>query len=222
MPAAPGRSVSRATRLALLLLVLAACRPDVQAVRAVHPATPAARRVAPAANRAIFARTAINPPAQAVAEPAVAAREPSAPREPGTAREAVAMIAPTRGSAATGSVRFREVEGGVELVARIENLAGRHVYNIHVHGDCTAPDASSAGPLLDVTARVGDTVTHDLGVLRDQGRLTAIHDTRIETVSLDALVGRSIVVMSRSDNPYIAPNKRTDIRVGCGVIKALR
>jgi Cu-Zn family superoxide dismutase len=210
--------VSRATRIASLLLVLAACGSEVRAVRpttTAHAGVPGAHPERPA--------HPAQPASQVAAEAPTAASETPGASEPGAPREAIAVIKPTRGSAATGSVRFREVDGGLEVIATIENLAGRHVYNIHTRGDCSAFDASSAGPRLELAAAAsGDTIAHDLGELRDEGKLTATQDTRLEAVSLSAIVGRSIVVITRSDNPYIPPGKRVDVRVGCGVIKAVR
>ncbi len=211
------KAVSVGTLAALALVT--ACRSEARPVTPTTPhrasvvkqSTPRASQPEPGPPD--ITNTAIVIPADS---PLAAAMPPQALG----AREAIATIAPTKGSYAVGSVRFREVDGGLEVIASVANLAGRHVYNVHVTGDCTASDASSAGDKLELTpAGDGDTITRDLGELRDAGGLTASHDTRLETVSLDALIGRSIVVILKSDNPYIPASKRTNERVGCGVIK---
>src|SRR5262245_3828607 len=57
-----------------------------------------------------------------------------------------ADIKPTQGNTVKGEVRFYKVADGVRIVARLEGLSpGRHGFHVHEKGDCSAPDASSAG-----------------------------------------------------------------------------
>src|SRR5512144_3397262 len=67
------------------------------------------------------------------------------------AKEAIAVINPASGSACKGIVRFMQETGGVKAVADIEGLAPNSSHGFHVHefGDCSAPDASSAGSHYD-------------------------------------------------------------------------
>ena len=61
---------------------------------------------------------------------------------------AVAVLHPTKGNQATGIIHFQPVsDGKVRVTATVENLAPNSVHAIHIHefGDCTAPDATSAG-----------------------------------------------------------------------------
>src|SRR4051794_24644057 len=51
------------------------------------------------------------------------------------------------GSAATGTGVFVEVPEGVKVTIRVAGAApGRHGIHLHWKGDCSAPDAESAGP----------------------------------------------------------------------------
>ena len=60
--------------------------------------------------------------------------------------KAVAVLSPASGSAVKGTVTFTKVEGGVKVVADLEGLTpGDHGFHIHQFGDCSAPDATSAG-----------------------------------------------------------------------------
>src|SRR5688572_23235524 len=109
----------------------------------------------------------------------------------GCNRQAVATIAAFSGHYAKGTVRFREVDNGLEISATIDNLPGRHVYSVHATGDCSNPDA--IGAQLDVlgNGRVKPEHAGELGELRDEGKLTSVHATFLEGASLDALVGHA-------------------------------
>jgi len=68
----------------------------------------------------------------------------------------VAKVAPTSGNNAKGEVRFYKVDGGVRVIASIEGLKpGKHGFHVHEKGDCSAPDAASAGepPPVDPSPR---------------------------------------------------------------------
>src|ERR1017187_4607437 len=60
--------------------------------------------------------------------------------------KAVAALSPTKGSNVSGTVTFTKVDGGVKIVADVTGLTpGLHGFHIHEFGDCSAPDAMSAG-----------------------------------------------------------------------------
>ena len=60
--------------------------------------------------------------------------------------KAVAVLAPASGSSVAGTVTFTKVDGGLKIVADVTGLKpGEHGFHIHEFGDCTAPDAKSAG-----------------------------------------------------------------------------
>src|SRR4051794_6438007 len=66
--------------------------------------------------------------------------------KPEPAPIAVAVLNPTQGNGANGSVSF--VQQGEQLMvdARIDGLTpGMHGFHVHEKGDCSAPDAMSAG-----------------------------------------------------------------------------
>ena len=59
---------------------------------------------------------------------------------------ATASLAPTKGNQAAGNVTFIQKGEKVVVDARITGLTpGLHGFHIHEKGDCTAPDAVSAG-----------------------------------------------------------------------------
>jgi superoxide dismutase, Cu-Zn family len=62
-------------------------------------------------------------------------------------KRAVAVVHPTAGHQARGVVHFVETGGKVRVAADLEGLAPnqKHGFHIHEFGDCSSPDASSAG-----------------------------------------------------------------------------
>src|SRR5437660_11846197 len=66
--------------------------------------------------------------------------------------KATAKLEPKSGSKATGTVTFTKAGDEVQVVADVENLKpGKHGFHIHEKGDCSAPDAASAGPHFNPT-----------------------------------------------------------------------
>ena len=138
-----------------------------------------------------------------------------------------AKIEPTQGNTAKGEVRFYKVGGGVRVVAQLEGLSpGRHGFHIHEKGDCSAPDASSAGghfnptgaphgaPTADKTHRHAG----DLGNIEAGPDGKASYD-RVDTV-LDyaQLQGLSVLVHAGEDDYTTQPSGNSGARIGCGVI----
>src|SRR5262245_3363638 len=67
---------------------------------------------------------------------------------------AMAELTPTSGNIAKGTVRFLQKGELVVAEADISGLAPDSVHGFHIHenGDCSAPDASSAGAHFDPAA----------------------------------------------------------------------
>lgn len=150
-------------------------------------------------------------------------------REKQPVKEAIAVLHSTRGNEVTGVVRFVEVEGrrGVDVFAVAHGLdAGPHAYHVHAYGDCSAEDATSAGPHFHFFGSSFDKevgiVTGNLGELRkhEQGP-TSTHRARIENASLQgefSIIGRAVVVHEHGNNPDVTPDGGAGARLACGVI----
>ena len=213
--------VHLANAASLIAAVLAGCTP----VAHVPPRAP----VEPAPRAAITLRVERPVKARTVAPTShfgfPGAASPASARDcvrTGCNRQAIATIAAFSGHYAKGTVRFREVDNGLEVSAAIDNLPGKHVYSVHVTGDCSSP--SAIGAQLDVLGdgRVKAEHAGELGELRDDGKLTSVHSTFLEGASLDALIGHAIVIEWRSDNPFLDAKHRVPARVGCGVVGIAR
>ncbi|CAN5626315.1 superoxide dismutase family protein [soil metagenome] len=73
----------------------------------------------------------------------------------GTAQRAVANLAAASGTLVSGRVELRAVPGGVHASGTIGGLRrnGTHLLQVHARGDCSAVDASSAGPAFEAAGR---------------------------------------------------------------------
>lgn len=148
-------------------------------------------------------------------------------REPVQVMEAIAVMRPTAENQAIGVVRFRVVDNGdVEVTAAIDGLPpGGHAYHVHVFGDCSAIDASSAGPHFNYTGSSFDQdvpmITGNLGDLLPRNGRTATHHARIPGATLQgpfSIIGRSVVIHEHPNNPAVTPDGGAGRRIACGVI----
>jgi len=68
--------------------------------------------------------------------------------------KATAQLESKSSSQVTGTVTFTKVGDEVQVVADIQNLKpGKHGFHIHEKGDCSAPDAASAGAHFNPTMK---------------------------------------------------------------------
>ena len=138
-----------------------------------------------------------------------------------------AIVLPTQGNHANGEVRFYKVEGGVRVVAKIDGLSpGKHGFHVHDKGDCSAPDASSAGghwnpdgaPHGAPTAPRGARHAGDLGNLEAGADGIARYDRVDSLLSYAQLTGLSVLVHKGEDDYVTQPSGNSGARIGCGVV----
>lgn len=138
-----------------------------------------------------------------------------------------AAVGPTQGNRANGEVRFYKVDGGVRVVAKIGGLSpGKHGFHVHEKGDCSAPDASSAGghfnpdgaPHGAPTSPRGARHAGDLGNLEAGPDGTARYDRVDALLDYAQLTGLSVLVHAGEDDYVSQPAGNSGARVGCGVI----
>jgi Cu-Zn family superoxide dismutase len=146
----------------------------------------------------------------------------------GDLRHACALLHPTAGSKVEGRILFEAEGDRVEVSGRITGLSpGRHGIHIHTYGDCSAPDAESAGHHFNPTHQdhgaPGDPIRHvgDLGNLDagDDGVVNfKLTDARIALEGPDGILGRAVIVDARPDDLKSQPNGESGARLACGVI----
>jgi superoxide dismutase, Cu-Zn family len=138
-----------------------------------------------------------------------------------------AGIGPTQGNTAKGEVRFYKVDAGVRVVAKIDGLSpGKHGFHVHEKGDCSAPDASSAGghfnpdgaPHGAPTAPRGARHVGDLGNLEAGPDGTARYDRVDALLDYAQLTGLSVLVHAGEDDYVSQPAGNSGARIGCGVV----
>lgn len=142
--------------------------------------------------------------------------------------EATAVLYPTEGNTAEGTVIFYKIKGGVRVVVDMKGLTpGKHGFHIHENGDCSAPDATSAGghfnPGMHEHGGPMDGKRH----VGDMGNITAdaqgnAHldyiDTGMTFKGEDSIIGKSIIVHQNEDDLKTQPTGNAGPRIACGVI----
>jgi Cu-Zn family superoxide dismutase len=142
--------------------------------------------------------------------------------------KAVATLSPTKDSKVSGEVTFTKIEGGVKVSAHFSGLAaGTHGFHIHEFGDCSAPDATSAGGHFNPGAhkhggpKDADHHAGDLGNIEAGADGTATLEATDATITMegpDGIVGRGVIVHANADDFKTQPTGNAGGRVACGVI----
>ncbi len=137
----------------------------------------------------------------------------------------VAVVHPTEGNNAAGTVIFEPADNGVRVRAEIEGLSeGKHGFHIHQYGDCTASDGSSAGghynPANKPHGAPDDAERHmgDMGNIEANAQGLATIDYVDDTIELNSILGRAVVVHGGEDDLTSQPSGDAGPRLGCGVI----
>jgi superoxide dismutase, Cu-Zn family len=143
----------------------------------------------------------------------------------------VADLRPTKGNKTVGKVFFSEGFGKVKVVAHVTGLDpnSKHGFHIHEFGDCTAPDAASAGGHYNPeghqhAAPGAETPAHagDLGNIETDAKGVGKFEIEISNVSLagtlNPIVGRGVIVHKNADDLISQPTGGAGDRIACGVI----
>lgn len=147
----------------------------------------------------------------------------------GVAPEAgIAILQEANDSGVHGVVHFEPAASGVRVVTEVAGLpAGRHAYHVHLYGDCSAKDATSAGTHFNFVGSSTDPpddierITGNLGELVSEGAEPVRHQALVELASLagpKSIIGRAVVVHARGNDPDSPPIGDAGARIACGVI----
>jgi Cu-Zn family superoxide dismutase len=153
---------------------------------------------------------------------------PGAPAAPKKVSRAVAVLEPTQGNNAAGTVWFTSGPGGVTVKASLKGLAaGNHGFHVHEFGDCTAADGASAGghfnPKGSPHGAPTDAARHagDLGNVQAAADGTATLEWKDSAMKLDGpdgVIGHAVIVHASPDDMKTQPTGNAGGRVACGVI----
>jgi Cu-Zn family superoxide dismutase len=145
---------------------------------------------------------------------------------------ATAQMKPTAGNTATGTVQFEQKGGKVVVTAAVSGLKpdSEHGFHVHEKGDCSAPDAMSAGghfnPGGSPHGRYDKNERHagDMPNLRADaaGTVRVMWETDQFSVASGekAVIGRSVVIHRDPDDYASQPAGNSGPRLACGVIAA--
>ena len=144
-------------------------------------------------------------------------------------KQAIVALNPTEGSKCHGIVRFTEQGTSVKVVADIQGLTPgqKHAMHIHQFGDCSTPDAMSAGGHYNPEGHEhglpekDNRHAGDLGNLQadDQGKVhyeITVHNISIAGTK-NPILGRSVIVHAKPDDGG-QPVGNAGARIACGAI----
>lgn len=175
-------------------------------------------------------------PAPAGDSPAVAtATEPSA--TPGssatgeTTAQAAVQLAATRGNTANGGLKISAAGSGVHISGMVQGLQPSSEFGFHFHekGDCSAPDATSAGAHFNPTdQKHGDPRTQPhhagdmLNVRSDAQGVAEVSidnpDVSLQTGQPNDIEGKALVMHAKPDDYKTQPSGNSGDRIACGVV----
>src|SRR3954454_10538579 len=145
------------------------------------------------------------------------------------ATKATCKLESKSGSKVTGTVTFTKTGDDVQVVADITGLTpGKHGFHIHEKGDCSAPDASSAGAHFNPTMKHHggpesmDRHEGDLGNITADASGKAHLDWKgkMSLSGKDSIIGKSVLVHEKEDDLKTDPSGNSGARIACGVINA--
>lgn len=143
--------------------------------------------------------------------------------------KAKAVLNPTKDHQASGWVMFETRNGKMHVWGEVSGLApGAHGLHIHMYGDCSAPDGTSAGDHFaglnsQQHGAPGDAQHHtgDMGNIQADAAGVAKFDTEfgpMEFVGLHGILGRGVIVHEKGDDLKTQPSGASGPRIACGVI----
>lgn len=137
-------------------------------------------------------------------------------------------------STAVGELEFSASDGSVSITGELAGLTPgkEHAFHVHEVGDCSAPDATSAGshfnpagaPHGPPTVAPNERHVGDMpNLLADaQGRATvtaSIMGATLRDGGPNDLIGRAVIVHADRDDYVTQPTGNAGGRIACGVIR---
>ena len=146
---------------------------------------------------------------------------------------ATVQLAATQGHTAAGTLNVAAEGDGVRITGTVQGLPPNGEFGFHIHekGDCSAPDASSAGPHFNPAnaehgnPEAGSHHAGDMLNVKSDAQGVAQVDVRATGVSLHSsqphdVAGRAVVLHEKADDYQSQPAGNSGARIACGVITA--
>lgn len=142
---------------------------------------------------------------------------------------AMAPLQAKSGSKVGGSVWFSQQGANVRVVARVTGLTPNQEHGFHVHetGDCSAPDAMSAGGHFNPGGQPHgpQSAPHhggDMPSLKADANGNAEATFMMEGVTVDTgaagVMGKAVIVHTQPDDYKTQPTGNAGGRIACGLI----
>lgn len=160
-------------------------------------------------------------------------KEPEAAKPAAMPAKAGGKLESKSGSKVTGQVTFTRTPDN-KMIATVEVAGatpGLHGVHVHQNGDCSAPDASSAGGHLNPAGVMHGgpaSANHHLG---DLGNINVAADGRgLLSMTLvgitmndgpNGILNKSVVVHEKEDDLKTDPSGNSGARVACAVVKPM-
>ena len=151
--------------------------------------------------------------------------------EHGAGEKASATLDSRSGSNVKGTVNFVSRGHDVLVNAKFSGLKpnAEHGFHVHEKGDCSAPDATSAGghfnPDTKTHGMPGSGVSHagDMPNIKSDANGNAVYSARLSGFAINngsnGILGRAVVVHRDPDDYKSQPAGNSGPRVACGLIK---
>jgi Cu-Zn family superoxide dismutase len=137
-------------------------------------------------------------------------------------------LRPASGTKIAGNLTFAQVGGRVRVTGEITGHApGTKGFHIHEKGDCSAPDAMSAGghfnPAKTHHGAPGAGHAGDMGNLEFDASGKAVVNLMVSGISVskeapNGIIGRAVIVHVGTDDLKTDPTGNAGGRGACGVI----
>ena len=143
---------------------------------------------------------------------------------------ASAMLSPTSGSTATGTVNLMQlVDGSVRVTVDLTSVPpGIHGFHIHDKGDC-GDNGNAAGGHFNPAKIAHGAPSADPHHAGDFGNVTADPDGRVHaelttrSVTVEAgpnsAVGHAVILYASPDDLVTQPTGNAGARIACGVVQ---
>ena len=151
--------------------------------------------------------------------------------EQGTGQKASANLESKSGSQAKGEVNFVWQGNDVLINGKFSGLKPNSEQGIHVHekGDCSAPDATSAGGHFNPETKMhgvpdsGMNHAGDMPNIKSDANGNAVYTAKLHGFAVNTgpngIIGRAVVVHKDPDDYKTQPAGNSGPRIACGVIK---
>ena len=144
---------------------------------------------------------------------------------------AMCTLSPASNSQTMGWVKFTQRKSYVRVEGEITGLTpGKHAFHVHEKGDCSAPDAVSAGGHYNPTDKIHGAPTSKDRHVGDLGNIMAdkdgtakfkFTDSVIQLTGANSILNKALIIHADKDDLKTQPSGNAGKRVACGVIRLL-